>query len=95
VINYHCPGGPGIRVDSALYDGCKVPPYYDSLIAKLIVHANDREQCLARLRRALGEYVIDGVDTLIPLHLKLASNPDVISGNFDIHFLERIYEEKK
>ncbi|MDR1982185.1 MAG: acetyl-CoA carboxylase biotin carboxylase subunit [Holosporaceae bacterium] len=92
VINYHCPGGPGIRVDSALYDGCKVPPYYDSLIAKLIVHANDREQCLARLRRALGEYVIDGIDTLIPLHLKLVNNPDVIAGNFDIHFLEKVYK---
>ncbi|MDR0631650.1 MAG: acetyl-CoA carboxylase biotin carboxylase subunit [Holosporaceae bacterium] len=92
VTNYHCPGGPGVRVDSALYDGCKVPPYYDSLIAKLIVHANDREQCLASLRRALREYVIDGIDTLIPLHLKLANNPDVIAGNFDIHFLERVYK---
>ncbi|MDR0555438.1 MAG: acetyl-CoA carboxylase biotin carboxylase subunit [Holosporaceae bacterium] len=89
VTNYHCPGGPGIRVDSALYDGSKVPPYYDSLIAKLIVQANDREQCLARLRRALGEYVIEGVDTLIPLHQNLADDPDVISGKFDIHFLER------
>jgi acetyl-CoA carboxylase biotin carboxylase subunit len=90
VVNYHCPGGPGVRVDSALYDGCKVPPYYDSLIAKLIVRGSDRRQCLARLRRALGEYVIDGIDTLIPLHLKLANHPDVIAGNFDIHFLERI-----
>jgi acetyl-CoA carboxylase biotin carboxylase subunit len=92
ITNYHCPGGPGIRVDSALYDGCKVPPYYDSLISKLIVHANDREQCLARLRRALGEYVIDGIDTLIPLHAKLANHPDVVAGNFDIHFLERLNE---
>jgi acetyl-CoA carboxylase biotin carboxylase subunit len=90
ISNYHCPGGPGIRVDSALYDGCKIPPYYDSLIAKLIVHANDREQCLARLRRALKEYVIDGVDTLIPLHIKLADNKAVIDANFDIHFLEEI-----
>jgi acetyl-CoA carboxylase biotin carboxylase subunit len=89
VTNYHCPGGPGVRVDSALYDGCKVPPYYDSLIAKLIVHANEREQCLARLRRALGEYVVDGINTLSPMHLKLVNNPDIISGNFDIHFLER------
>jgi acetyl-CoA carboxylase biotin carboxylase subunit len=92
ITNYHCPGGPGIRVDSALYDGCKVPPYYDSLISKLIVHANDREQCLARLRRALGEYVIGGVDTLIPLHVRLANHPDVVAGNFDIHFLERLNE---
>ncbi|MDR2781020.1 MAG: acetyl-CoA carboxylase biotin carboxylase subunit [Holosporaceae bacterium] len=93
VSNYHCPGGPGIRVDSALYSGCKVLPYYDSLIAKLIVYANDRNQCLARLQRALNEYVIDGIDTLLPLHLKLASNQDIISGNFDIHFLERFNRE--
>jgi len=92
VTSYHCPGGPGVRVDSALYEGCKVPPYYDSLIAKLIIHANDREQCLARLRRALREYVIAGVDTLIPLHLKLANNPDIIAGNFNIHFLEKLTE---
>ncbi len=93
VTSYHCPGGPGVRVDSALYEGCKVPPYYDSLIAKLIIHANDREQCLARLRRALREYVIGGVDTLIPLHLKLADNPDIIAGNFNIHFLEKLTEQ--
>ncbi|MDR0677381.1 MAG: acetyl-CoA carboxylase biotin carboxylase subunit [Holosporaceae bacterium] len=92
VVNYHCPGGPGVRIDSALYDGCKVPPYYDSLIAKLIVYANDRDQCLARIRRALREYVIDGIDTLIPLHLKLVCHPDVIAGHFDIHFLEREFE---
>lgn len=92
VMKYHCPGGPGVRVDSALFDGCKIPPYYDSLIAKLIVHANDREQCLARLRRALHEYVIDGVDTLIPLHIMLADHENVISADFDIHFLERISE---
>jgi acetyl-CoA carboxylase biotin carboxylase subunit len=93
VSNYHCPGGPGVRVDSALYDGCKIPPYYDSLIAKLIVHAENREQCLARLRRALNEYVIDGVDTLIPLHLKLANNKNVVAADFDIHFLESILGE--
>jgi acetyl-CoA carboxylase biotin carboxylase subunit len=92
VSNYHCPGGPGIRVDSALYDGCKVPPYYDSLIAKLIVYGRDRPQCLARLRRALGEYVIDGIDTLIPLHQKISDDPNVIAAKFDIHFLEKIFE---
>jgi acetyl-CoA carboxylase biotin carboxylase subunit len=89
ISNYHCPGGPGVRVDSALYDGCKILPYYDSLIAKLIVHANSREQCLARLRRALHEYVIEGVDTLIPLHLKLTNDDDVINADFNIHFLEK------
>lgn len=92
VASYHCPGGPGVRIDSALYEGCKIPPYYDSLISKIIIHADTREQCLARLRRALREYVIEGVDTLIPLHLKLANNPDIIAGNFDIHFLERLTE---
>lgn len=94
ITDYHCPGGIGVRIDSALYDGCKIPPYYDSLVAKLIVHANDRQQCLARLRRALREYVIDGVDTLIPLHQKLALNEDVIKGNFDIHFLEELMKEE-
>lgn len=92
VTQYHCPGGPGVRVDSALYSGCKVPPYYDSLIAKLVVYGDNRPKCLARLRRALREYVITGVDTLIPLHMKLVDNQDVIDGNFDIHFLERIME---
>ncbi|MDR3156165.1 MAG: acetyl-CoA carboxylase biotin carboxylase subunit [Holosporaceae bacterium] len=92
VSNYHCPGGPGVRVDSALYDGCKIPPYYDSLVAKLIVHGRDRTQCLARLRRALKEYVIDGVDTLISLHQKMSDDQDVVSGRFDIHFLEKIFE---
>ena len=68
----------------------KSPPYYDSLIAKLIIYARNREQCLAPLRLELNEYVIERVDTLIPLHLSLANNEDVIKANFDIHFLERI-----
>lgn len=89
ITKYHCPGGPGVRVDSSVYEGCKIPPYYDSLIAKLIIYGKNRTQCLARLRRALHEYVISGVETLIPLHLRLADNHDVIDGNFDIHFLER------
>lgn len=93
ITQYHCPGGIGVRVDSALYEGCKISPYYDSLIAKLIVHAPDRKQCLARLARALNEYAISGVDTLIPLHLKLVRHPDVVAGNFDIHFLERLSKE--
>lgn len=88
INQYHCPGGPGVRIDSALYSGYKIPPFYDSLVAKLIVHGENREQCLARLRRALDEYVITGVDTLIPLHRQLASNERVINADFDIHFLE-------
>lgn len=93
ITQYHCPGGIGVRVDSALYEGCAVSPYYDSLIAKLIVHAPDRKQCLARLERALNEYAISGVDTLIPLHLKLVKHPDVASASFDIHFLERTFKK--
>lgn len=88
IKNYHCPGGPGVRVDSFIYEGYKIPPYYDSLIAKLIIHGKDRQQCLARLRRALGEYVISGIDTLIPLHLNLVNDQNVMDGNFNIHFLE-------
>lgn len=88
VTFYHCPGGPGVRVDSHIYSGYKIPPYYDSLIAKLIVHGDNRDHCLARLKRALGEYVIDGVNTLIPLHMKLCDCEEVKKASFDIHFLE-------
>ena len=90
IEKYYCPGGPGVRVDSAIYEGCKIPPYYDSLIAKLIVQGKNREQCLARLRRAFNEYVVSGVSTLIPLHMRLADNEDIIKGNFNIHFLENL-----
>ena len=93
IVNYHCPGGPGVRVDSAMYAGCKIPPYYDSLIAKLVVHGQDREHCLARVRRALNEYVISGVDTLIPMHKKLANDQNVIDGDFNIHFLEKTFNK--
>lgn len=89
IKHYHCPGGPGVRVDSAIYEGYRVPPYYDSLIAKLIVHAENRTMCLARLKRALSEYVINGIDTLIPLHLKLVDNEDIKCSNYNIHFLEK------
>ena len=92
IRRYHVPGGIGVRIDSALYEGYKIPPYYDSLISKIIIHARTREQCLARLRRALGEYVIEGIDSLIPLHLRLANDPHIINGDFDIRFLERFIE---
>ena len=85
---YLAPGGLNVRVDSALYAGYKIPPYYDSLIGKLIVHGVDREDCLRRLRRALGEYVITGVKTLLPLHQTLAQQPDIIKGDYTIHWLE-------
>ena len=89
VCEYHAPGGPGVRVDSALYQGYTIPPYYDSLIAKLVISGNSRDECLMRLRRALEEYVIGGVETTIPLHQRLAVDPEFCRGDFDIHWLER------
>jgi acetyl-CoA carboxylase biotin carboxylase subunit len=85
----HQPGGLGVRVDSGIYAGYSIPPYYDSLIGKLIVHGRDRNECLMRLRRALGEYVIEGVETTIPLFQRLLGEPDIIDGNYDIHWLEQ------
>jgi acetyl-CoA carboxylase biotin carboxylase subunit len=94
VTDYHAPGGLGVRVDSALYHGYQVPPYYDSLISKLIVHGKSRNECLMRLRRALEEYVIGGVETTIPLHQRLAAATDFIDGNYDVHWLERFVRER-
>ena len=88
VTDYHAPGGLGVRVDSGLYAGYRIPPHYDSLIAKLIVHGQTRNECLMRLRRALEEFVIEGVDTSIPLHQLLVAEPDFINGHYDIHWLE-------
>src|SRR5690606_38056403 len=88
VTDYHVPGGLGVRVDSALYTGYQVPPHYDSLIGKLIVHGTSRNECLMRLRRALEEYVIGGLETTIPLHLALINEPDFVNGAYDIHWLE-------
>ncbi len=88
VHEYHAPGGLGVRVDSGLYSGYKVPPHYDSMIAKLIVHGRNRSECLMRLRRALTEFVIDGVKTTIPLHQELILNDEFINGAYDIHWLE-------
>ena len=90
VGDYHAPGGFGVRLDSGLYSGYTVPPYYDSMIAKLIVHGANRNECLMRLRRALGEYVIDGLETTIPLHLRLMAETDFVNGDYDIHWLERL-----
>ena len=77
-----------MRVDSALYAGYTIPPYYDSLIAKLVVHGRTRNECLMRLRRALAEYVVGGIETTIPLHQKLVSAKAVIDGEYSIHWLE-------
>ena len=92
---YHAPGGLGVRVDSGLYSGYNVPPNYDSMIAKLIVHGTNRNECLMRLRRALSEYVIDGIDTSIPLHQNLMSEVDFINGDYDIHSLENFVKTKE
>lgn len=88
-INYfHAPGGLGVRVDSGVYQGYSIPPYYDSLIGKLIVHGKTRNECMMRLKRALSEFVIDGIDTTIPLFVDLLNEPDIINGAYDIHWLE-------
>lgn len=86
---FHAPGGFGVRMDSALYSGYSIPPYYDSLIGKLIVHGRDRPEALARLRRALGELIVDGVDTTVPLFDALLNEPDIQSGDYNIHWLEK------
>jgi acetyl-CoA carboxylase biotin carboxylase subunit len=89
VTAFHAPGGPGVRVDSALYAGYLVPPYYDSLIAKLIVHAPTRAMAIARLRRALDEFAVLGIETTIPLHRRIVDDPDFQAGDYTIHWLER------
>ena len=94
VTDYHAPGGLGVRVDSALYAGYQVPPHYDSLIAKLIVHGNTRNECMMRLRRALEEFVIGGIDTSIPLHRRLIAAPDFLNGDYDIRWLEKFVETR-
>ncbi|HRW16627.1 MAG: acetyl-CoA carboxylase biotin carboxylase subunit [Rhodobacteraceae bacterium] len=89
IRTYYAPGGLGVRMDSAIYDGYVIPPYYDSLIGKLIVHARTRDLALARLRRALSELIIDGVDNTMPLFHALLDEPDLQSGRYDIHWLEK------
>ena len=92
ITQYHAPGGLGVRMDSALYDGYRIPPYYDSLIGKLIVHGRDRPEALARLGRALGELIVDGVDTTIPLFRALLAEKAVQTGTYNIHWLEHWLE---
>lgn len=92
IVEFHTPGGLGVRVDSALYAGYSVPPHYDSLVAKLIVHGTSRNECLMRLRRALDEMVIGGIDTTIPLHRRILADPEFVDGNYNIHWLEAFVE---
>ncbi|ASL41371.1 MULTISPECIES: acetyl-CoA carboxylase biotin carboxylase subunit [Acetobacter] len=89
VAVYHPPGGLGVRVDSALYTGYRVPPFYDSMIAKLIVHAPTREQAIARMQRALDEFVVEGIKTVIPLHRRILEDPEFQKGEYTIHWLEQ------
>lgn len=94
VTHFHTPGGLGIRVDSAVYSGYRIPPYYDSLIGKLIVHGRTRLECMMRLKRALDEFVVDGINTTLPLFRDLIDNQDIIDGNYDIHWLEKYLASK-
>jgi acetyl-CoA carboxylase biotin carboxylase subunit len=89
VTNHHPPGGLGVRVETALYDGYRVPVHYDPLIAKLITHSDSRELTMMRARAALREYLIDGIRTNIPLHLKILHDPDFLRGDFSTGFLKR------
>jgi acetyl-CoA carboxylase biotin carboxylase subunit len=88
ITYFHPPGGLGVRVDSAVYQGYRIPPHYDSLVGKLIVHGRTRNECLMRLRRALDEFVVDGIETTLPLFRTLVRNPDIQNGMYDIHWLE-------
>ncbi|MEJ2623527.1 MAG: acetyl-CoA carboxylase biotin carboxylase subunit [Pseudolabrys sp.] len=89
ILHFHPPGGLGVRIDSAVYEGYTIPPYYDSLVGKLIVHGKTRTECLMRLKRALDEVVVDGIDTTLPLFRALVSEKDIIDGNYHIHWLEQ------
>jgi acetyl-CoA carboxylase biotin carboxylase subunit len=89
IVHYHAPGGLGVRIDSAVYQGYTIPPYYDSLLGKLIVHGKTRGECLMRLRRCLDEFVVDGIDTTLPLFRALVRDQAIIDGNYHIHWLEQ------
>ncbi len=95
VTDYHAPGGLGVRVDSGLYAGYSIPPYYDSMVAKLIVNGSSRNECLMRLRRSLEEFVVGGIDTTIPLHRRIIGEQAFIDGDYDIHWLEKLVGLKK
>jgi len=95
ITQFHAPGGLGVRFDSAIYSGYRIPPYYDSLAGKLIVHGKNRNECLMRLRRALDELVVGGIETTIPLFQHLVREPDIINGDYHIHWLEKFLANKK
>jgi acetyl-CoA carboxylase, biotin carboxylase subunit len=92
---FSIPGGPGVRVDTAAHSECTITPYYDSMIAKVIVHGRDRAESIARMKRVLGMTVIEGIKTSIPLHLKILSDPDFVAGRMSTHFMERFMPPAK
>jgi acetyl-CoA carboxylase biotin carboxylase subunit len=94
ITSLYQPGGPGTRVDTHIYASYKIPPYYDSLIAKLIVHGRDRKEAIGRLKRALDEFVVEGIKTTIPFHQFVINTPEFQSGDFDTHFIENIYQKE-
>ena len=95
ITEFHAPGGLGVRMDSAAYSGYRMPPYYDSLVGKLIVHGRNRNECLMRLRRALDELVVGGIETTIPLFQELIGQPDILDGAYNIHWLENFLSQRK
>ena len=95
ITHYHAPGGLGVRIDSAAYHGYRIPPFYDSLVGKLIVHGRTREEAMMRLKRALDEIVLDGVKTTLPLFRDLVEDEDIKRGHYDIHWLEHFLKGDK
>ncbi|HJZ79376.1 MAG TPA: hypothetical protein VKD91_03490, partial [Pyrinomonadaceae bacterium] len=95
ITTFNLPGGPGVRVDTYVYPGYRVPPFYDSMIAKVIVHARTRALAIARMRRALDAMVIEGIKTTIPLHARIMDNPDFQAGNFSTRFMEEFLDKDK
>lgn len=93
ITGLNLPGGPGVRVDTAIYPGYSVPPHYDSMVAKLIVHAENRERAIARMRRALGVMIVEGIKTTIPLHQRIMDDPDFQSGALSTHFMEHFFKK--
>ena len=94
ITNFYAPSGPGVRIDSNCYSGLEISPYYDSLIAKLIIHDKNREACIKRLKRALSEFVIDGIKTTIPFFQEIIDQEKFLNGDYDINWLEE-YKSKK
>lgn len=95
IRSLHIPGGPGVRVDSAVYQGYTIPPYYDSMIAKLIVHAPTRHEAIMKMRWALAEFIVDGIDSNIDFQLRLIKNKDFEAGSYDNSFLEKFLRDQK